>query len=126
MELFGIHEQALVAREKRTQLLAQNIANADTPNYKARDMDFASTLEGASDIMQTTLVRSNPLHMSAGLDPDASNIKYRIPMQNSIDGNTVDSQIEQAAFSENTVRYLASLNFINQRVSTILHSLKGE
>ena len=126
MELFGIHEKALLLREQRTQILAENIANADTPNYKARDVDFQSILKGEAGLSQNALTKTNAQHLSTNGETGSSALKYRNPMQQSLDGNTVDSQIEQAEFSENAIRYTASLSFINQRMSNVMHALKGD
>ena len=126
MELFGIHEKALLLREQRTQILAENIANADTPNYKARDVDFQSILKGEAGLSQNALTKTNAQHLSTNGETGSPALKYRNPMQQSLDGNTVDSQIEQAEFSENAIRYTASLSFINQRMSNVMHALKGD
>lgn len=118
--IFGIHEKALLVHELRAELLATNIANVDTPNYKAKDIDFATLLKNQLDTGQeNTSDQANPASLQ-----DA--ILYRTPMQVSIDGNTVDEQVEQAKYSENAMHYLASLNFINSKVSNILLALKGD
>lgn len=125
MDIFGIHQQSLLLHEKRSQVLAKNIANADTPNYKARDIDFAAMLRGQGH-ESLAISKTNPNHLSNMQMLVAADLMYRNPMQNSADGNTVDSQIEQAQFSENSVRYLASLNFIKQEVNQIMLALKGD
>jgi len=106
----GVHATALQLRSQRTEVLAANLANADTPNYRARDLDFKSALAAASST-------SGPVRLattSAGHIATASvngtpmpELKYRVPLAPAIDGNTVDAQLEQAAFAENTVRYQA-------------------
>jgi flagellar basal-body rod protein FlgB len=119
----GIHANALTLREKRNDLLASNIANAATPNYKARDIDFAAELQkaSASGPMQT----SNARHFvsSAGVARDTL---YRDPVNPSLDGNTVELAVEQMQFSENTLRYHASLQFLNRKISGLMSAMRGE
>lgn len=125
--IFGSHEQALMARARRAGVLAANLANADTPNYKARDIDFGNALEGAgvqSDFVLATTVAAH-LGGAAG-QPAGGYLKYRIPFQASLDGNTVETPIEMAAFSENAVRYQASLMFINRTINAIETALTGQ
>jgi flagellar basal-body rod protein FlgB len=107
--LFGIHATALKLREQRMSMLASNIANAATPGYKARDIDFSSALQMAGD----------------GQSPEAV-IRYRVPVQASLDGNTVELATEQTAFAENALAYRSSLSFLQGRIGTITRALKGE
>ncbi len=125
----GILPEAVNLRARRMEVLASNIANADTPNYKARDIDFRSVLQAASNGGdQLRMARSHAGH----LDPSAngqvgqSELLYRTPSQPSLDGNTVDPQLERAAFAENAVQYQSSLEFLNRRVSGIRDALRGE
>lgn len=113
MSLFGVHGDALALRSQRLSLLASNIANAATPGYKARDIDFSAALAMARD------GRSND---SAA----ASAMGYRIPTSPSLDGNTVELSTEQTLFAENALQYRATLSFIEGRVSTLKRALKGE
>lgn len=111
--LFGIHGMALELRAQRLGVLTSNIANAATPGYKARDIDFASAL-GA---------------ISQGRDPAqaiGAATRYRVPVMPSLDGNTVELATEQSAFAENAIGYEATLNLIQDRVSTLHRALKGE
>ncbi|KPP92561.1 flagellar basal body rod protein FlgB [Erythrobacter sp. HL-111] len=111
--LFGIHGAALELRSQRMGLIASNIANAATPGYKARDIDFAGALEARLD--------------PARADTGASNhLVYRAPTMASLDGNTVELGREQVAFAENALRYSATLSFVEGKVSTITRALKGE
>lgn len=126
MGIFGLHEQSMLLLEQRTQILAKNIANADTPHFKARDIDFAAVLQGTEQPSTLAMQQTNSAHLNHIREPLGTVLKYRHPLQNSKDGNTVDSQIEQAQFSENSVRYLASLSFINQAVNRIMIALKGD
>jgi flagellar basal-body rod protein FlgB len=107
--MFGIHADALQLRQQRMTMLASNIANAATPNYKARDFDFSSALELAQN----------------GEATDAA-IRYRTPIQPSLDGNTVELATEQTAFAENALAYRSSLSFLQGRISTLSRALKGE
>jgi len=126
--ILGIHEQALISRGRRAKVLAHNIANMDTPGYKARDIDFAAHLKRTEHTLKpNTLATTNKQHikqsMTVGTDME---LKYRIPLTSSLDGNTVDSQLEVAAFTENALRYQASLNFVTGRFKGILTALRGE
>ncbi len=107
-------EHGLLLRAKRLELLAGNIANADTPNYKARDFDFAQALQEADEGSQALAMRTtSALHieLKPPEEPTATPL-YRIPYQASLDGNTVEMSVEQAAFSENSVRYQVELNHV--------------
>lgn len=108
-KIFGLHATALQLRSQRMMLLASNIANAATPNYKARDIDFSKALD---------------LAQNGGSPQDA--IAYRIPIQSSLDGNTVEMATEQTAFAENALAYRSSLSFLSGRVNTLTRALKGE
>ena len=124
--IFGIHEKALLLHGQRIGVLANNLANADTPNYKARDIDFSAVLagtQGAALPMQVTRATHIALGDSAGMNAD---LKYRNPYQASLDGNTVEMPVEQAAFSENNVRYQASLTFINSKIAELQFAIAGQ
>jgi flagellar basal-body rod protein FlgB len=125
----GIHPQALAVRTRRAEILAGNIANADTPNYKARDIDFRALLGAAQNKPVTTrLVATNAAHL-----PDAKptesvdgGLKYRIPQQPSIDGNTVDPQTEYAQFAQNALQYQSSLTFLSNRIKNLMTAIRGD
>jgi flagellar basal-body rod protein FlgB len=111
--LFGIHGAALELRSQRMGLLTSNIANASTPGYKARDIDFAAALKAKLG--------------GAGTDQAmAGATLYRVPVMPSLDGNTVEMGTEQVAFGQNAVGYSATLAFIAGRIDTITRSIKGE
>lgn len=114
--IFGIHGAALELRSQRMGLIASNIANAATPGYKARDIDFAAALEA----------RLDPGRGAQAGDPSANHLVYRTPTMASLDGNTVEMGREQVAFAENALRYSATLSFIEGKVSTLTRALKGE
>ena len=125
--IFGIHESALLLHGQRLSVLANNIANADTPGYKARDIDFSEALAGADQQTGLALSATEPGHIALAaseIAPDA--LKYGNPYQASLDGNTVEMPVEQAAFSENNVRYQASLTFINNQISEMNFVLSGQ
>jgi len=124
--IFGIHEQALLLHGQRLGVLATNIANADTPNYKARDIDFSAVLSHSDDA-PLSLEVTQPAHISLS-DGSATpaDLKYRNPYQASLDGNTVEMPVEQAAFSENNVRYQASLGFVNSTISDLTLAINGQ
>jgi flagellar basal-body rod protein FlgB len=107
--MFGIHATALSLRQQRMAMLASNIANAATPNYKARDIDFGAALTLAGQ----------------GQSSEAA-IRFRVPIQPSLDGNTVELATEQTAFAENALAYRSSLAFLQGRISTLSRALKGE
>ena len=124
----GVHTDALKLQSKRMEVIADNLANSDTPGYKARDIDFrAAMLKAGSVDAPVKLATTNPGHMAT--DPasqvDAS-LKYRVPLAPSLDGNTVDAQQEQAAFADNTVRYQATLTFLSSRFKSLMTAITGQ
>ena len=126
-KLFGIHAQALNLRAQRTGVLAANLANADTPNYKARDVDFGAALSREAAVSKVSMTRTSASHSAgAGNAFNDVTLKYRIPSQPSLDGNTVDEQAEKGEFAANSVRYMASLSFLEKRVSGLIRALREE
>ena len=124
--IFGIHEQALMVQGQRMGVLAANLANADTPGFKARDIDFAAVLSQSQGDTALPLESTNAAHITlGGAGSPTGDVKYRNPYQASLDGNTVEMPIEQAAFSETNVRYQASLNFINGQISELTLAING-
>jgi len=122
---FSHHERALGLRAMRNEILSSNIANADTPNYKARDIDFASALRHAG-AGQVSMRSTNKLHQAgATTSMPGVDVKYRVPMQSSLDGNTVETDVEQAQFAENAVRYRASLSFLNGQIMGLRYAIRG-
>jgi flagellar basal-body rod protein FlgB len=130
----GVHAAALKLHERRTALLATNLANADTPGFKARDLDFRSALAAAGSPSGRHLVATRPGHIgtaasaAAGDGPGSTEafLKYRTPLAPSLDGNTVDAQLEQAAFAENAVRYQATLSFLSSRFRSLMTAITGQ
>jgi flagellar basal-body rod protein FlgB len=125
--IFGIHEQALMLHGQRLGVLATNLANADTPGYKARDIDFSAVLSQTQGETQLPMQVTDAAHISvSGGELPPGELKYRNPYQASLDGNTVELPVEQTAFSEDNVRYQASLNFINSQISELQLAIAGQ
>ncbi len=122
----GISPQVLALRSKRTELLTANLANSDTPGFKARDIDFRAAIRSAAGD-QEALTRTHSRHMNAGggTGVDGEPL-YRIPSQPSMDGNTVESQREHAEFMDNAIRYQASLNFLDSRIRGLRTAIRGQ
>jgi flagellar basal-body rod protein FlgB len=128
-DMLNFHQQALRIRDQRQQVLASNIANADTPHYKARDLDFKAALTGAlqgksSGGVAVATTAAGHLQGNPGASADAS-LLYRTPAQGSVDGNTVDVDAERAAFAENTVQYEFNLTRISQQIKGMLTVIQG-
>ncbi|MBK4737021.1 flagellar basal body rod protein FlgB [Noviherbaspirillum pedocola] len=135
---FGFHETALRLRSERQGVLASNIANADTPNYKARDFDFARALQqatGSADPAAAAatpapaLARTAPAHIATGaagtLVAGNAPLLYRTGTQGGVDGNSVDMEVERNAFTDNAVRYEASVTLINTQIKNMLTAIQG-
>ena len=119
---FGIHERALDLRAQRLEVIASNIANVDTPHYKARDVDFKSVLNDAQQTLSTTQVG----HMKSSAAGEQSNLVYSIPFNTSLDGNTVELSVEQAKYGKAAAQYQATLRFIEGDISGIRKALRGD
>lgn len=120
---FGTHGTALILQAERMQILASNIANAATPGYKARDIDFQSALGKQAQSIEIT--RTSAAHMTLS-EADGRRPLYRVPVQPSLDGNSVELATEQLRFAETAVRYRSSLSFLNAQIATLTNALKGE
>jgi flagellar basal-body rod protein FlgB len=121
----GVHEKALKLKSQRLEVLAQNIANADTPHYKARDIDFKSVMNEAQQ--QNTAMKSTAQgHFSVGQGLDADGMRFRTPFNTSFDGNTVEMSVEQAQYGKAAADYQATLNFLESRVSGLRKALRGD
>ena len=119
----GVHAQALGLRSKRMEVLARNIANADTPHYKAKDIDFRSVLK---QTREDSLNSTHNLHMNMPMEESPSGEKYRVPFNASFDGNTVEMNVEQAKFGQVAADYQTTLNILENRVSGIRRALRGD
>jgi flagellar basal-body rod protein FlgB len=118
---------ALALQAQRAKVLASNIANADTPNYQAKDFDFSRALTEATAQSAATPVRTHPAHLAGpGAAGAAPALQYRQPLQTALDGNTVDLDTERAAFAENSVRYEATLRFLNGQIKAMLTAINGQ
>jgi flagellar basal-body rod protein FlgB len=127
-KLFQFHQNALNVRAFRQQLLASNIANADTPGYKARDIDFAAALSAAtsgSAVSAVPLRTTSDRHLGGVAGDEPAPVLYRSAQQPSIDGNTVDMDVERNRFAENAVHYDANLTFLNSQIKLMLAALQG-
>ena len=125
---FSVHDDALLLRGRRSSILAANIANADTPNYKARDVEFANMLRRAREQQPggIVLASTHRNHIAAQPGQLQPALMYRNPLHPSLDGNTVDSHVEQTKFSENALMFQTSFTFLNRKVQGLIKALKGE
>lgn len=121
-KVFGVSPQALSIRSQRFELISANLANADTPGYKAVDIDFGSALAKAQGV--GGLLKTNAMHLDFGGSPEG--VSYRTPSQLSLNGNTVAVDMEQAEFMDNAIRYQASLNFLTGKIKGLMLALRGE
>lgn len=125
----GVHQSALTLGAKRTEVIANNLANADTPGFKARDLDFRSALAQAGGAGSPLALRqTSTAHIPPGGNAAevTTSLRYRVPLAPSLDGNTVESQVEQAAFAENAVRYQATLSFLNSKFRGLMTAITGQ
>ena len=120
---FGIHERALGVRSQRLEVLSRNIANADTPNYKAEELDFKAMLKETSrDYISATHAK----HYAALEEQPDDGKRFRVPFNSTFDGNTVEISVEQAQFGQAADEYQTTLNFLENRIGGIRKALKGE
>lgn len=125
---FRFYQDAANLRAHRQQLIASNIANADTPHFKARDIDFKTTLEGALTGTRTAkLITSAPNHINSPATGTAGGepLLYRTAVQGSVDGNTVDMDVERNQFADNAIHYEANLTFISDQIKTMRAAIQG-
>lgn len=122
--IFGLEERALKLCENRATSLASNIANASTPNYKARDFDFHGAMKQANATYGLT--KTDSKHLQAHGSVDGQKLAYRIPMQFSLDDNTVDGEIERKNFIDNSIKYQAGLGFAQTKMSNLMRAIRGE
>jgi flagellar basal-body rod protein FlgB len=119
----GIHERALGVRSQRLEVLSRNIANADTPNYKAEELDFKAMLKETS---REYISATHAKHYAALEEQPDDGKRFRVPFNSSFDGNTVEISVEQAQFGQAAAEYQTTLNFLENRISGIRKALKGE
>jgi flagellar basal-body rod protein FlgB len=131
-EAMQFHQTALRVRAERQQVLASNIANADTPNYKARDVDFNSALKQAMSpggAAPATLAKTSPAHLGGTAGATTASgmpLLYRTTVQGSVDGNTVDMDVERNQFADNALRYEASITFAGGELKKLLTAIQGQ
>lgn len=124
---FALNENALQLRNKRLELISQNIANVATPNYKARDLDFSAAMKNADGQITMRTTRPDHLtHSAAGGAMAEHALIYRVPLNPSLDNNTVEIGVEQAKFGRAAAEYQASLQFLENRISGLRKALRGE
>ena len=120
----NFHAQALELRSRRNEILASNIANAATPNFKARDLDFDAEINRHVGI--GPLHTTNEQHFPTAIAATGNSLLFREPVNPSLDGNTVELSVEQMEFSENVTRYQTTLTFLNNRISGLMSAIRGE
>lgn len=127
-DTFGIHEKAMKLRAHRSEVLASNIVNAETPGYKARDFDFQSVLKNEMAVRQGLAVKTtNERHIATqAINSNNFNMQYRMPHQASLDGNTVEAEREQVEFSANSMSFQASMRFLDGKIKGLKTAIKGQ
>lgn len=120
---FGIHERALGVRSQRMEVLARNIANADTPNYKAEELDFKAMLK---ETQREYINATHEKHYAGLQEQPDSGMRYRVPFNSSFDGNTVEINVEQANFGKAAADYQTTLSFLESRISGLRKAIRGE
>jgi flagellar basal-body rod protein FlgB len=120
---FSLHEKALGVRSQRMEILSRNIANADTPNFKAQDIDFKQVLRDTQD---TAMRTTDAVHFPAGDIASGNGLKYRTPFNVAFDGNTVELPVEQAKFGQYAADYQTTLSILESRISGIRKALRGD
>ena len=125
-EYLDLHSTALAVRARRNKVLASNIANAATPHFKARDIDFQDEIRRAAGDNKNVALATDAKHIQASLRGPTSELLYREPVSASRDGNTVEMNVEQMEFSENVIRYQTSLTFLNNKISGFMSAIRGE
>jgi flagellar basal-body rod protein FlgB len=123
-DYLNLHATALTVRAKRNKVLASNIANAATPNFKARDIDFQALINRSEGVgpLRTTDGR----HFKVSMEASGNRMQYRTPVNPARDGNTVEMIVEQMEFSENTMRYQTTLTFLNNKIAGLKSAIRGE
>ena len=121
---FGIFPDALLVHERRAEIIASNLVNQDTPGYVAKDIDFQAALAEIEDsnLGNGLSIQSTEQKMNIALE----HVKYRKIIQDSMDNNSVDPQLENSAYVENSMRYMAALEFLNGKIRGLMTAIKGE
>ena len=119
-----VHSEALGLRSRRNEILSSNIANAGTPNFKAKDLDFNDLLKNKMGLGEVNITENR--HFKTSIGQIEEGVKFRQNVTPSKDGNTVELHVEQMQFSENVMRYQTSLEFLNRKISGLMSAIKGE
>ena len=119
-----VHSESLALRSKRNEILSSNIANAATPNFKAKDLDFNEMLNTKMGFGEVNT--NDRRHFKVSIGPNEQGVKFRQNVTPSKDGNTVELHVEQMQFSENVMRYQSSLEFLNRKIAGLMSAIKGE
>lgn len=127
---FGIHDSALLLSSRRAEIISNNLANSETPGFKARDIDFKSVLKaesaGRSSTFQMTRThRGHIVPSSAGFGAQ-DEVLYRVPTQDTVNGNTVEEHVEHAEYAKNALRFQSEFTFLNGRVRGLINAIRGE
>jgi len=122
-QAFSLNEKSLNVRAQRMEVLSRNIANADTPHFKAQDIDFKSVMKSASE---GSMVTTNAKHLTEAPENTSDGLKFRIPFNVSFDGNTVELPVEQAKFGQYAADYQTTLSILENRISGIRKALRGD
>ena len=122
----GLHSKAMTLRAHRANILASNLVNVDTPGYTPRDLNFKDVLNQAGSMSTVTPVKTHTSHLGSNAAPFHANVYERPSEQLSFDRNTVNSELERAKFADNSLRYQASVQFLNSKISGIIRALRGE
>lgn len=122
--VFTLHEQMLHVQGRRMELIASNLANTDTPNYKARDIDFREVLSQATKPVVDGMAATNSKHLQESSELDNMDTVYRTPLQPSLDGNTVDANVEKTAMAEASMRYESTLTFLSRKIEGLRAAMR--
>ncbi len=124
-KILSLHSNALILRGERAEVIASNIANADTPGYKAKGMDFQKLLMQASQKQEMGMAKTNEKHFDTRIALN-SNVAFRSPTQpDTGDGNTVDVQVERNLYLQNSLEYQTSLQFLNGTIGGLRKAITG-
>lgn len=123
--IFGLSEKALHVCEDRAVLITGNIVNASTPHYKARDLDFHKAMQQVDASTNSGLMQTSQQHIAGTNAQSSAPVLYRTPVQKSLDGNTVDPELERKNFLENALNYQVNLSFVQQKSDELMKAIKG-
>lgn len=122
--VFALHDQVLQVQSRRMELIASNLANTDTPNYKARDIDFRQVLSRATNTSESEMITTDGMHINTTDTQKSVDTAYRTPMQPSLDGNTVDANVEKTALAEASMRYESTLTFLSRKIEGLRAAMR--